>query len=202
MSESDIFFIPQDQTVSSDIVVLSEAQRTNGTQFDVVKKHSTQRTYRPTRHSVPSGSNITDHVAKDPILFSILGIITPHSVFSSVRGIAQIGSLGSDAEIAALQDALAEQTVQSAENAQRTRDQFVSFADNFTLLTVVGDDFQHANMIITRVGDPRTPDMGESYELTISMRQIRIARQAARIAPLIASDASKLGGGSILEFDR
>lgn len=201
MAESDIFFIPQDQTVSSDIVVLSEAQLTSGTQFNVVKKHSAQRTYRPTRHSVPSGSNITDHVAKDPILFSILGVITPHSVFSSVRGIV-IGALGSDAEIAALQDALAEQTVQSAENAQRTRDQFVSFADNFTLMTVRGDDFQFPNMMFTRIGDPRTPDMGESYELTISMRQIRIARQAARIAPLIASDASKLGGGSRLEFDR
>lgn len=196
MAKSDIFIIPQDPTTSDRVVVVTDEQLASGFQFDAVTKYRTRRTYRPTRHSVPAGTPITDHVTREPILFSLVGVITPYNVVSVVNPAL---ALESDADFTDLLDLLGESAATAIELARKNRDQLVEFADKFTLLTIIGDEFQHSNMIITSVDDPRTPKLGDAYELTVSFRQIKIPNQAARVAPLVSSDALRLGAGSTQE---
>ena len=196
MAESDIFIIPQDQAVTDKVVVVSEQQRNSGFQFDAVTKYRTRRVYRPTRHSVPSGASITDHVTREPVVFSLKGVITPYNVVSPIRTLAVFQS---EPALINLFDGLVEAATSAVETARENRDQLVQFADSFTLLTVLGNEFQHANMIITMVDDPKTTKLGDAYELTVSFRQIKIPRQAARIAPLVSDDALRLGGGAFSE---
>lgn len=195
MAESDIAIIPQDQTVSDKVVVVTDFERRRGYSFDAVTRHATQRSYRPTRHSVPSGASITDHVTTDPVAFRLVGVLTPYNVIS-IPTIARAfaGAVSGSAIISRLLERGAETAL---DTTRKARDQLVQFADDHTLLTVMGDDFQHSNMIITRISDPRTPALGDSYELTVSFRQIRIPSQSSRIAPLISDDADALGGGAV-----
>jgi hypothetical protein len=191
MAQSDIYIVPQDQTVNSSIVVVTDEQKSaSGYQFDAVRRYRTKRTYRATRHSVPSGASITDHVAKDPISFQLVGVLTPYNV------VVPVAVDISDPFAAAIFEDTA------IELARKNRDQLVEYADKFTLLTVMGDEFQHANMIITSIDDPKTTAMGDSYELTVSFRQIRIPKNAARIAPIIDEDAELLGGGDFKDVSR
>lgn len=195
MAESDIAIIPQDQTVSDRIVVVTESDRLRGYKFDAVRKYRTRRTYRPTKHSVPSGAAITDHVSTDPISFQLVGLLTPYNA-ADVSGFASLlfGAFASDNVVT---DAIADSADTELEATRRKRDQLIQFADEKTLLTVMGNEFQHANMIITSIDDPRTVGLGDAYELTISFRQIRIPVNVARIAPLISDDADFLGGGDV-----
>ena len=194
MAESDIFIVPQDQTVHESLVVVSNEQRQlNGYKFDAVKRYRTRRSYRPTRHSVPSGSQITDHVRKDPIVLDLVGVITPYNVITANFPISDLSDPFASGAFEDIADS-------ALEKARKNRDQLVQYADRFTLLTVMGDDFQHANMIITVIDDPKTPQMGDSYELTVSFRQVRVPRMTSRIAPLISSDADLLGGGEVKDL--
>lgn len=195
MAESDIAIIPQDQTVSDRIVVVTDFERRRGYKFDAVRKYRTRRTYRPTKHSVPSGAAITDHVSTDPISFQLVGILTPYNA-ADVSGFASL-LFGAFAGEGVLTDAIAVGAETELEATRRKRDQLIQFADEKTLLTVMGDEFQHANMIITSIDDPRTVGLGDAYELTISFKQIRIPVNVARIAPLISDDADFLGGGDV-----
>jgi hypothetical protein len=195
MAESDIYIVPQDQTVSENLVVVNDAQRAAGYQFDAVKRYRTKRTYRVTKHAVPSGLPINDHVTRDPVKFQLAGVITPYNVFTPevatiIAGVSQ-GSANSSF------DALGAVAETALEKARKNRDQLVQYADEFTLLTVMGDEFAHANMIITSIDDPKTPKMGDSYELTVSFEQVKIPQNAARIAPIIDEDADLLGGGDV-----
>ena len=193
MAESDIFIVPQDQTINERLVVVTDSQRDgSGYKFDAVTRYRTQRSYKPTRHSVPSGSKITDHVTAEPIVFQLVGVLTPYNVVT----IANVRSIFSG-PIDSIEDALVDGANSALELVRRNRDQLIQFADEFTLLTVMGNEFQHPNMLITRIGDPKTPAMGDSYELTVSFSQIRVARQSSRIAPLISGDADALGGGPV-----
>ncbi len=195
MAESDIAIVPQDQTVSDKMVVVTESQRRRGYAFDAVTRYRTRRTYRPTRHSVPSGASITDHVSKDPIAFQLVGVLTPYNVVS-LAGVSSAFSIAGSG-VSLLSQVLDRGAETALEKTRRNRDQLIQFADEFTLLTIIGDEFQHANMIVTSVDDPRTVGLGDSYELTVSFRQIRIPKQSSRIAPLISEDADLLGGGAV-----
>ena len=86
------------------------------------------------------------------------------------------------------------------ELARRKRDQFVQYADEKTLLSIIGGEFQHANMVITSISDPKTVDMGDSYELTVGFDQIRIPLSAARGNKLVSEDADKLGTRTMREM--
>jgi hypothetical protein len=195
MAESDIIIVPQDQTVNDRLVVLSDFQTRRGYRFDAVTQYGTQRSYRPTKHSVPSGAAITDHVSRDPLVFRLVGVLTPYNVVSlaGVGGAFASAVEGSDA----LEAALLQGSDSALDLIRKNRDQLVQFADEFTLLTVLGNEFQYANMIITRINDPKTPALGDSYQLTVSFREIRIALESSRIAPLIDADADSLGGGEV-----
>lgn len=195
MAESDIFIVPQDQFVHESIVVVSSEQRLDGYKFDAVKRYRTKRTYRVTRHSVPSGTSITDHVSTNPIVFQLVGVITPYNVITANFPVLDISD-------PLLSGALSDIADSALEMARNNRDQLVQYADEFTLLTVMGDEFQHANMIITSIDDPKTSRMGDSYELTVGFRQIRIPKNAARIAPIIDGDADLLGGGEVRDVTR
>ena len=196
MAKSDIFIIPQDPTTSDRVVVVTDEQRESGFQFDAVEKYRTRRTYRPTKHSVPAGTPITDHVTRDPVMFALVGVITPYNTVSVVNPAL---ALENDPDFTSLLDLLNESAATAIELVRKNRDQLVEFGDNFTLLTIIGDEFQHANMIITSVDDPRTPKLGDAYKLTVSFRQIKIPKQAARIEPLVAPDALRLGAGATAE---
>lgn len=198
MPESDILIVPQDQTVHQSLVVVTDQQaEANGYKFDVVKRHRTRRSYKPTMHSVPSGSQVSDHVRKDPIAFQLVGVLTPYNVLTLTSALS---AFEADEDFTELSDLLGDTANSALEIARKNRDQLIQYADRFTLLTVMGNDFQHPNMIITTIDDPRTPTMGDSYELTVSFRQIRVPRGTARIAPLIASDADLLGGGEVKDL--
>ena len=69
--------------------VVSAAQQGSGYEFDAVTRYDTRRRYKPTRHSVPSGSSITDHVSKEPIVFRLVGVLTRADVIqqSELRAI-------------------------------------------------------------------------------------------------------------------
>lgn len=195
MAESDIAIIPQDQTVSDKMVVVTESQRFRGYKFDAVTRYRTRRRYRPTKHSVPSGASITDHVSTDPIAFQLVGVLTPYNVVS-LAGVSSAFSIAGSG-VSSLSQILERGAESELEKTRRNRDQLIQFADEKTLLTVIGDEFQHANMIITSIDDPRTTALGDSYQLTVSFLQIRIPKQSSRIAPLISEDADFLGGGSV-----
>lgn len=195
MSESDIFIIPQDQFIHTSLVVVSEAQQLSGYQFDAVTRYRTRRTYKPTRHSVPSGSNITDHVSKKPVKFQLVGVLTPYNVLTTASATV---ALSNPLEIDL--DVIDDAANSALELARRNRDQLVQYADEITLLTVMGDEFQHANMIITSIDDPKTPAHGDSYELTVSFEQIRVPLSSSRIAPVTSEDADKLGSRSLKDL--
>ncbi len=194
MAESDIFIIPQDQTVHTSLVNVTEAQQLSGYQFDAVTRYRTRRRYKPTRHSVPSGSQISDHVSTMPISFQLVGVLTPYNVVT-----ANIPIDIAD-PFAAVFDAADDLAASALELARRNRDQLVQYADEKTLLTVMGDEFQHANMIITSIDDPKTVGIGDSYELTIAFAQIRVPLSSSRVNKLVSEDADKLGSRSLREI--
>ncbi len=189
MAESDIFIIPQDQTVHTSLVNLTEAQRLAVYRFDAVLRYVTRRRYKPTRHSVPSGSKISDHVSTDPIKFQLVGVLTPYNI--SLAGVPI------DTATPEVLDDIANSAL---ELTRRKRDQFIQYADEKTLLTVVGNEFGHANMIITSISDPKTVGIGDSYELTVGFDQIRVPLSSARANKLVSEDADKLGSKTLREL--
>lgn len=189
MAESDIYIVPQDQTVHTSLVNLSEAQQLAGYRFDAVLRYITRRRYKPTKHSVPSGSRITDHVSTEPIAFQLVGVLTPYNV--------SLGGVPIDTASVEVLDDIANSAL---ELTRRKRDQFIQFADEKTLLTVVGDEFGHANMIITSISDPKTVGIGDSYELTVGFGQIRVPLSSTRLTTLVSEDADKLGSRSLREI--
>jgi hypothetical protein len=147
-------------------------------------------------HSVPSGSPITDHVRTDPITFQLVGVLTPYNVARN--------NIPFDLEdpFAAAFDDADDQADASLELTRRNRDQLLQYADERTLLTIVGDEINLPNMVITSIDDPKTSTLGDSFELTMSFRQIRVPTNAARIAPIISDDAEALGGGQFVHSSR
>ena len=198
MAESDIFIVPQDQTLSEGKVVVTDFQKRRGYRFDAVIRYRTRRTYKATRHSVPSGAAITDHVSKNPIDFQLVGFLTPYNVITNVgTGIAFTSASGGATSLSGFLERGAESAL---ELARRNRDQLTQLADEFTLLTVMGDEFQHANMVITSIDDPKTVAMGDSYQLTVSFKQIRIPRSSSKVEPLVSDDAMRAGFRSLREI--
>ncbi len=191
MAETDIFIVPQDQTLNESKVVVTDFQKRRGYTFDAVIRYRTRRTYKVTRHSVPAGAAITDHVSKNPIEFQLVGFLTPYNVVSLAgSGTAFASAAGG---VTSLSRVLERGAATALELARRNRDQLVQLADNFTLLTVMGDEFQHANMMITSVDDPKTVALGDSYQLTVSFKQIRIPRSSSKVDPIVSDDAMKAG---------
>ena len=190
MAESDIFIVPQDQVAHTSMVVVTDFEKRRGYQFDAVTRYDTRRTYKPTKHSVPSGSKITDHVTKEPIAFRLVGVLTPYNVLATSGAAAALfGAFGGDT----VTDALAAAGESALERTRRNRDQLIQYADEFTLLTVMGGEFQHANMIITSISDPKTVGIGDSYELTVSFREIRVPRSSSTLEPVVSDDAMRAG---------
>lgn len=202
MAESDVYLIPQTETITERLVVVTDAQKETGYQFDAVTRYRTDRRYKPTRHVLPSGSSITDHVHKDPIAFQLVGVITPYNQVINVSTFLGNIQFDNPLDLQESRELLNIEAESAIEVAQGNRDQLVQYADDFTLMTVLGNDFAHANMLITSVSDPRNPDMGDAFELTIGFRQIRIPPRSSRIAPLISEDVDFLGGGDTKDFSR
>lgn len=198
MAESDILIIPQDQTVHTSKVNVTEAQQLSAYKFDAVLRYRTRHKYKPTRHPVPSGSNISDHVSTAPISFQLVGVITPYNDLSASSVAAALaGSPGADTDVIDVIEGAANTAL---ELARRKRDQFIQYGDEHTLLTVMSGEFQHANMVVTSVDDPKTTAHGDSYELTVSFEQIRVPLSSSRIAPVTSEDADKLGSRSLKDI--
>ena len=192
MAESDIAIIPQGETVQERIVVVTETQRERGYNFDAVRRYRTRRTYRPTKHSLPNGSPITDHVATDPISFQMVGLLTPHN---QIINASAFPSVTTEEDAQALVEFFSDPADGALELVRRNRDALIQYADEKTLLTLIGDDLNLPNMVITSIDDPKTPELGDAYELTIGFRQVRVPRSASRIAPIVSDDVERLGGG-------
>lgn len=198
--ESDIFLVPQDQTVASAIVPVSESNIVrNGYQFDAVTKYSTMRTYKTTKHPVSGGASISDHAYTQPLKFTLTGVLTPYNVKSPITNaiIGLISGGGSDSSILGNLTSLNRAAI---EQVRRKFKQLTEFGDRHTLLTIIGDQFQEANMVITRIGDPKGPDMGEAHIIRVDFIQIRVPTNAADIADIVSDDARDLGALAPLEF--
>lgn len=198
--ESDIFLVPQDQTIGSAIVPVSEANiLVNGYQFDAVTKHSTMRRYRTTRHPVSGGASITDHAYTEPMKFTMTGVLTPYNVKSPTVNaiIGLVSGGGTDGSIFGNLTSLNRAAI---EQVRRKFRQLTEFGDRHTLLTIIGGQLQEANMVITGIGDPKGPDMGEAHIIRVDFIQIRVPTTAADIADIVSADARDLGALAPLEF--
>jgi len=196
MADSEIYLIEQQPKAEARVFVVTEAQLKSGYQFDVVTKYATRYTFRPTNHGLPSGASISDHVVKNPVQFTLSGVLTPYHVVSPIR-------LALTSEFASsVREEITAATATAIETVNRRRDRLLEMANALTPLTIIGNSFQHANMVITSITDPKTPDIGDGFQFTIGFQQIRIAPVSSQLPPLLDEDAQKAGTLSAVFLDR
>lgn len=209
MAKSNIFLLPQEEgtnnvPVSTDRIVLIEDAELNGYQFDAVTRYTTNYGYRPTKHSVPSGNFVSDHVVKDPKRFALIGILSPHNVVIP-QGRDLFGSVNERGDNV-VDFSLLETVLQDAKSAAvdltfQKRRELIDFADAKRLFTVILAEDIIANMLITQLSLPKTAETGDGFTINMAMSEIRIAPRTQIQPDIINEDARKLGGLGFLEID-
>ena len=203
MAKSDIYFVPQSPQAGSDKVGIVDIAAPDSYQLDAVTQYTPTYTYQTTDHGVPSGATIADHVITAPFMWAVSGVLTPYSLV----GVFNLGaagfiaaSKGGGERFSEIADALKASTSAAIETVNRKRDQLVAFAEDHTVLTIIGKKFQYSNMVIVGLTIPETPEVGDGYQVSVQFKQIRIAQTARSIGPITSVDASKLGASAVLEF--
>ena len=207
MAESDIYLVPQDPTSSDKIVPVTDVEiAQNGFKFDAISKYSTQRSYRATRHPLSSGENISDHVIRNPLRFSLTGVFSPYTlqspIINSITGVGDFFDAPFGLSETTIVSELASFRAQAIETTRRQMRTLIEFGDNHTPLTIVGEEINLPNMVIVRIGDPKATDMGEARMPPVEFQQVRIASQVGEIADIISEEARRAGAGAFLELDR
>lgn len=122
-----------------------------GLELDATILESPEYTSTPTRNTVESGADITDHVVNEPVQLSLEGIVTnsPIGIMQSLRALTS-GN--------AWQDAL---------------NFLLKLRDDRLPFDFVGGLQVYKNMIITSFNPSRTPKTGAALEFKMTMKQIK-----------------------------
>lgn len=125
-------------------------------EMDASLSESHQAANEVTRHPVEQGSDITDHVRRQPERVTITGVITDTPTTLG-------GALEENRSLSAFE-------------------KFLEMKDRADLVTVVTSLRQYSNMVIESYSIPRDARRGQSVEITLNLVEILTA-QIAEIPP-------------------
>ncbi len=183
-------------------------------QLDASLNESHERSSIITDHEIEDGSQINDHIRKNPEKLIITGLVSdsPLSIIGALvgtgistlqGGVDQLipGGFGSAAAVAAGVGlgSLAGTITGSPRKASDTFKYLEELWELGTVFTVVTALRQYDKMAIENLITPRNSLVGGSLEFTISMKKIRIVKSAIVVVPTFqtrnsgSSTENKLG---------
>ena len=183
-------------------------------QLDASLSETHERSSIVTDHEIEDGSNISDHIRKNPEKLIINGIISNASVstvgalvgtgISGLQGgVNQLlpGGFGNAAAVAAGVGlgSLAGTITGSPRSPENSFKYIEALWEQRTIFTVITALKQYDSMVIENLSVPRSATIGGSVEFTMAMKKIRIVRSAIVQVPTFqtrnagSSSNNKLG---------
>lgn len=151
----------------------------DGYEIDLAESENHQSDAEVTDDPVESGANITDHVKLNPVIVTLVGIVSD----------TPIGDLAERRQLDDVHSATAYDTLAEIQNRRET----VTIETSLRL---------YDNMILKNLGIPRTVTTGDSLQFTVTFKQITFVtndRTIVRVAVPRAKRKVKRGAKQIEE---
>jgi hypothetical protein len=123
--------------------------------------------HQVTDHPVEDGSNISDHIIKDPEELQIDGLITntPSSLVDALSA--------------------------SSTRAEDAYDELKTLQENQEPVSVFTSKREYENMVITRLARTRNSGVGEAVQFSISLREIKTVQSEVAEVPVRTDNTGK-----------